>query len=136
MDRRKVVVMGVRWWVRPVPLESGGAVRRLVAGFPATRLALSIAWRGLILWLLVRGAVRAVRFAPDMKWPEAVFLGLTPSAALGVIMVVAGLGMLESRRLNEHRFHANLGVSPLLTLLLVVLPAICGEILLGVTVRP
>lgn len=128
--------MGVRWWVRPVPLESGGAVRRLATGFPATRLALTIVWRGLILWLLVRAAARAVRFAAYMQWPDSVFLNLTPSAALAVVMVVSGLGVVESRRLNEHRFHANLGVSPLVTLLLVVLPAVCGEILLGVTVPP
>jgi hypothetical protein len=96
---------------------------------PDRRLAARILLRGALLWGLARVALVAVELALGMEPPGSLLPVLTPSAALGLVGVVAALGSLESRRLNEHRFLANLGISPLVALLLVMLPAACGEIL-------
>ncbi|HMU61169.1 MAG TPA: hypothetical protein PKA66_05255 [Gemmatimonadales bacterium] len=96
---------------------------------PDPRLALRVLLRGALLWGLARAALVAVQLAASKGPPGNLLPMLTPSAALGLIGVVVALGSLESRRLNEHRFLANLGISPFVALLLVMLPAVCGEIL-------
>lgn len=103
--------------------------QRLSAHFPERRLTLLLFSRGALFWVLVRSGMLALEFAARGELPPSLFPALTTSAALGVVLAVGGLGMLESRRVNEHRFLANLGVSPAVVALLVMLPALCGEIL-------
>jgi len=110
-------------------------VERRSSCLPERRLALGIVWRGCLLWVLGRGTLLAIEFAGSGTPPPTLFPRLTPAAALGVVLVVGGLGMLESRRVNEHRFLANLGVSPAVVAMLVMLPAVCGEILCAVLSR-
>ncbi len=57
---------------------------------------------------------------------------MSPVAALMLSLAVGVLGVLESRRLNGHRFFANLGVSTLTASLLILLPALIGEVVIGV----
>ena len=73
----------------------------------------------------------AVGVAMSGRVPRAHIFSVSPTTALALILVVGGLGMLESRRVNEHRFFANLGVSSAMVAVLVTLPAVCGEILIG-----
>jgi len=110
-------------------------VERPSSSLPERRLALGFVWRGCLLWVLARSILLAVQVAGGGTLPPALIPPLTPAAALGVVLAVGGLGMLESRRLNEHRFLANLGVSPAVVALLVMLPAVCGEILAAVMSR-
>lgn len=51
--------------------------------------------------------------------------------AFALIASVGALGVLESRRLNEYRFYANLGVAPITVTSLVALPALIGEIVIA-----
>jgi hypothetical protein len=111
-------------------------VGRWSSHLPERRLALRILARGASLWVLARGAILAVEFSGRMEPPETLFPALTPSAALMLVLTVGALGALESRRLNEHRFFANLGISPTVVALLVMLPAICGETLSGIIRHP
>jgi len=111
-------------------------VREYSAGLPERRLALGLLWRGAYLWALARGAMLALDFASRGALPPSLFPAVTPSAAVGVTLAVGVLGLLESRRVNEHRFLANLGVSPAAVALLVMLPAIGGEMLSAVRHLP
>ena len=97
-----------------------------VAGrFPARRLAMGLVRRGFALWALTRAMLLAVGMAFGTS------ASMSPAAALMLLVAVGGLGALESRRLNEHRFFANLGVSTFTASLLVVLPALIAEIIIG-----
>ena len=61
---------------------------------------------------------------------------MTPLAAFVLIVTVGALAVLESRRLNEHRFFANLGVSPATTGVLGAVPAVLGEAIVAMVTRP
>lgn len=104
----------------------------LAARLPARRLAMALLRRGLVLWLLVRAMLVVVGLGGGGTTAIA---GLSPLATIALIVTVGALGVLESRRLNEHRFFANLGVSPLTTGLLGVLPALLSEILVALLTR-
>ena len=101
------------------------------AGFPERRLALRILRRGLVLWVLVRLTLLAIQVLARGEAPGAALLALSPTAALTAILAVGGLGALEARRANEPAFLSNLGLSPLVLTLLVMLPAIAGEVAAG-----
>jgi hypothetical protein len=105
-------------------------VTNLASRFPARRLTAALLRRGLLFWVLARAMLLVVGLAGAGDGAAR----LTPLATLVLILLIGALGVLESRRLNEHRFFANLGVSPVAVGLLILLPALLGEIAIGVVV--
>jgi len=101
-------------------------VNDLTARLPARRLAMVLVRRGITLWALTRAMLLAVGLS--IGAPSH----MSPLAAVLLVFAVGGLGVLESRRLNEHRFFANLGVSPTTAALFILLPALIGEVAVGV----
>jgi len=106
-------------------------VTALAARFPARPLTLALLRRGLLFWVLARAMLLVVGIATS---GAATAHRLSPLTATTLVLIVGTLGVLESRRLNEHRFFANLGVSPVAAGLLVMLPAILGEVVIGIVV--
>jgi hypothetical protein len=107
-------------------------VNSLASRFPARRLTFALVRRGLLFWILARAMLLVVGIATS---GAATAHRLTPHAAIALVLIVGTLGLLESRRLNEHRFFANLGVSPVATGLLVMLPALIAEIALALVLQ-
>jgi hypothetical protein len=104
-------------------------VNTLAARFPSRRLTFALVRRGLLFWVLARVMLLVVGIATSGAGTAH---RLSPLSATTLVLIVGTLGVLESRRLNEHRFFANLGVSPVAVGLLVMLPALIAEIAIGV----
>lgn len=98
---------------------------------PDRRLGLGLIRRGLTLWILGRVALIALGIALTGTLPSTLFARPRPSVSLALIAAVGALGLLETRRLHEHRFLANLGVSPAIVVLMLTLPAVAAEILIA-----
>lgn len=107
-------------------------MRTLATRFPARRLTIALVRRGLLFWVLARTMLLVVGIATS---GAATAHHLSPLTATTLVLIVGTLGVLESRRLNEHRFFANLGVSPVATGLLVMLPALIAEIALALVLQ-
>ena len=99
---------------------------KLAARFPARRMAMTLVRRGLLLWMLARAMLLAVGMA--LGAPASI----APVSGLRLALAVGGRGVLESRRLNEHRFLSNLGVSAFTASLLIMAPALIAEIVIAV----
>ena len=59
---------------------------------------------------------------------------LTPPASILLLAIIALLARVDAINRNEHRLLANLGVAPWVIPLVAVVPALCAEILVAVTV--
>lgn len=105
-------------------------MRSIAPRFPARQLTLALVRRGLGLWVLARAMLLVVGITSTSGGSPQ----MSPLAALMLVALVGLLGVLESRRMNEHRFFANLGVSPVTAGLLVMLPAVVGEVVIGIVV--
>jgi hypothetical protein len=96
-------------------------------GLPERSMTTALLRRGALLWFFARLALLAV----GAMRPDRGTWRLGTSAAFMLIIAVGALGYLEARRRNEHRFLANLGVSPTMIIVLSLLPAFAAEIVLG-----
>ena len=105
----------------------------LASRFPAPHLTRMLLGRGALFWLLMRAMLLVVGLGGG---GTPAVSGLNPLAAFVLILTVGALGVLESRRLNEHRFFANLGVSPVTTGVLGAVPAVLGEAIVAMVTRP
>lgn len=104
----------------------------LAARFPERQLTFALFRRGAVLWLVLRALMYAAEWAlRGVQSPATVGV----NGALVVVFLVCSLAALESRRVNEQRFFANLGISPLVAALLPGLPALCGELLVALVTR-
>ena len=101
----------------------------LLVRFPERSLTIALLRRGAILWLLARLMVLSLSGALSGR----VAVGLLPPSALALALGVGALGLLDARRRNEHRFLANLGVSPIVIAVLSTVPALLGELALGIS---
>ncbi|MCZ6916166.1 MAG: hypothetical protein O7I93_05260 [Gemmatimonadetes bacterium] len=78
---------------------------------PAWHFTRAILVRSLGIWLGVRAVVTGGnRALQDPAVPPEPLLELTAVAAVGVVVLVAGLVLLDAGRRNELLFLANLGV--------------------------
>lgn len=92
--------------------------------FPYPPYAWRVVRSGAGIWLLLHLAL--------------FFLGIllpSPRAALWLVGVCGALVWLDTRRFNEHLFHANLGASPLWTGALAVVTAGALELLTQLALR-
>lgn len=80
---------------------------------PARHFTRAILIRSLGIWVGVRAAATGAKTAipADPALPAESPLELTAAGAVGVILVVVGLVLLDTGRRNELLFLANLGVS-------------------------
>ncbi|HXS23659.1 MAG TPA: hypothetical protein VN719_05490 [Gemmatimonadales bacterium] len=101
----------------------------LVVRFPERSLTIALLGRGAIFWMLARMMVVSISGALS----GSVAVGLLPPSALALALGVGALGLLDARRRNEHRFLANLGISPFVIALLSTVPALVGELALGIS---
>jgi hypothetical protein len=107
-------------------------VGAFAAGLPGRHLTIVLLWRGAILWLLGHAAVGVGAVVVPGASVQAGLHSLGGVGSPLLIAVVVALGLMEVARLNEDRFLANLGVSSVVTALLLAVPALLGEIVLGV----
>lgn len=91
-------------------------------------MAIGLLRRGVILWLLARAMVVSVSAA----FSGQVSVRLLPPTACALALGVGALGFLDARRRNEHRFLANLGISPIVIALICTIPPLVGELAIGV----
>lgn len=104
---------------------------QLSAHLPDRWLGFGLIRRGLMFWILGRVTMLVLGIALTGILPATPVAHLRPAAALGLIAGVAGLGVLETRRVHEHRFLANLGVSQPIIVLMLTLPAVAAELLVA-----
>ncbi len=95
---------------------------------PERALTFMILRRGVILWLLVRLMLMLLALAVAGGLTTAIPLTLSPVTAIGIVVIVTALGLVESRRVNESALLSNLGISPLVRMLLALTPALLGEV--------
>ena len=100
----------------------------LLARLPERSMAFALIRRGAILWLLARILV----VVSGAGLSGHVSLGIFAPTALALSLAVGAMGLLDARRRNEHRFLANLGVSPVMIVLLSTIPALIGELAFGI----
>lgn len=94
---------------------------------PERSLTVSLLRRGFSVWLVARLMVMALAgVLRDRYWWQ-----LSSGTAFALVATVGALCWLESRRQNEHRFFANLGISPLTTVVLGTAPALAAELVLA-----
>jgi len=98
------------------------------ARLPERSLTVALLRRGAVLWLLARLMVGSMSAAVSGHGS----VGLLPPTALALALAVGALGLLDARRRNEHRFLANLGVSQIVIVTLSTIPALLGELAVGV----
>ena len=99
--------------------------------FPERSLAWSQLRRGVGIWFVLRLLIGSVaEILPDQTHNGP--FTISGGAAFGLIALVGVLGLLEARRLNEHRFSANLGIPIAFTVLWSVVPAMLLESLLPI----
>ena len=98
---------------------------------PERSLAIDLLRRGAVIWLIVHLTVGVfVKLSSGMPRRDLLNLGVETSIAL--VLLAGGLGLLEARRRNEHRFLENLGVSQVVIVLLSMIPAVAAELALGI----
>ncbi len=100
-----------------------------MARFPERSLTIALLRRGTFVWLLVRAVVMSMSAVGS----RGVSVGLLPTTAVALALVAGALGFLDARRRNEDRFLANLGVSPIVIYVLSTIPALLGELVLGLS---
>lgn len=100
----------------------------LRARLPERGMTIALLRRGALLWLLARMLV----VASGAALSGHVSLGIFAPTALALSLAVGAMGLLDARRRNEHRFLANLGVSPLTIVLLSIIPALVAELALRI----
>lgn len=86
--------------------------------------------RGLVIWSLSRAMLVVLAAA----WGGSIsprLLAIDPIEASALVAVASALGLLETHRLNEHRFMANLGVSQTAIVAILAFPAIAAEFLIA-----
>ena len=103
----------------------------LLARLPERTFGVSLLTRGSVIWLLVRLTVTAFGAA----FPGRHSLRFTPMATVYLVLTAGALAVLETRRRNEHRILANLGISPAMIVLLSTIPAFLGEVAVGIVFR-
>jgi hypothetical protein len=108
---------------------------RSLVRLPERSLAIALLLRGATVWFLVRLTV-GVPWALGSQLPGRSVLKLTIPASILLVLLVGALGLLEARRRNEHRFLANLGVSPFMIVVLSMTPALLAEACLGIAGAP
>jgi hypothetical protein len=97
---------------------------------PERWMTLMLLRRGTMLWLLARGALAASGSAGHALGLGGSAFTFAPAATFALLVVVGALAVLESRRVNEHRFFANLGVSPAAVGIISLLPCVIGEVVI------
>ncbi|HEY3935755.1 MAG TPA: hypothetical protein VGL65_14170 [Gemmatimonadales bacterium] len=100
----------------------------LFVRLPERSFAMGLLLRGAMLWLLARLLVVSTSAAVSGRISGS----LLPTTALAFALGVGALGLLDARRRNEYRFLANLGVSQIVILMLATIPALLGELALGI----
>ena len=99
----------------------------LLARLPDRSMVIALLRRGAFLWLLARIMVAASGAAVSGH----ISIGVFAPTALALSLAVGAFGLLDARRRNEHRFLANLGVSPFTIVALSTVPALIAELVLG-----
>lgn len=102
----------------------------LSAHFPERQSTIVLLRRGAIIWCLGRLLLAMLTvMAAAGPTPRPFDLGIP--ATLGFVVLVGGLGMLDTYRMNEQRFLANLGVAPVIVAFLLTIPALAVECVVG-----
>ena len=96
----------------------------------------SLTWgqlrRGVGIWLVLRLVIVGAA-AIAVRQSDHDPFAISFEAALGLIAITGALAWLDSQRLNEHRFSANLGIPIAFTVLWSILPAVVFEAVLPLT---
>lgn len=102
---------------------------RLLTRLPERSLAISLALRGAGLWLALRIVFMFV--SGGIAGPRPGALALSIPAAFWLVGLTGALALADTRRRNQDRFLANLGVSEAVIVVVSMLPAAVPETLIG-----
>lgn len=100
---------------------------------PDRRFSVAVLQRALCFWIIVRVLVA---LAGGGGTAGGGLRPLTPGATALVVLLVGFLGLLETRRRNEHMLQANFGVPESVLTGLSLLPAITAEFLVWLLTGP
>src|SRR5688572_21288367 len=90
----------------------------------------SVAIRASGLWLLVRVVAGVFTNLAGLG-----FVAISPLTSILVVAIAGFLAHLDARTHHDQLFLANLGTSPLVFVLLCVIPPLAGEIVLAAAMR-
>ena len=94
---------------------------------PPWPIAAAILLRGVVIWAGLR---------LGFQFLGVFAFGRVPGVALALILLVGILGWIEAERRNEVLLLANLGVGPIMIIVLTAGPAVVLELLLRVALSP